>query len=457
VSDSPPAALPAAPEYVRFVPTPKQAEFQAAVASGQYRHLLYGGAAGGGKTYVLCATVMVLCRVFPGSRWAIVRADLPRIKKTVLPTWNRIAPRPFFEDVHRTDWYVKAANGSEVLFLPASEDIDPDFQRIRGLELNGAAIEECDEVSEAFIDVLSSRLGRWKCPGEVQPLPMSLYSCNPNQRWPKTRFYDAWRNNTLAAKHFYLPAKITDNPHVSKDYLEQLESLPPKQRSVYFDGNWQYADEPDQLIKAEWVEACFERTPDLKGRPKALGVDVARYGDDDTVIASTVGWHLAELEAFHGIDTHHTAELAKARIVVGQIPNHMVRVDTVGLGAGVADNLLAARIKCTEFIAGAKPAGLHKFLHFKNLRSEAWWNMRELCKEGPASFASDLDPEHKRLLTADLTAPRYSLDSDKTIEVESKDSIKARIGRSTDFGDAVVMAYAQTSGVQGYWNAITTR
>ncbi len=443
---------------IAYQATPKQLEFIHAMRSRKYRHLLYGGAAGGGKTYVLCASIMLLCRVFPGSRWAIIRADLPRLKKTILATWNRFAPRPFFEEVNKTDWYVKASNGSEVIFLPASEDVDPNFQRLKSLELNGASIEECDEVSEDYVDVLSSRLGRWKTAGPVQPPILSLYSCNPNQRWPKTRFYDPWRNGTLRADHFYLPAKITDNPHVSAEYLDQLRKLPEKQRSVFFEGNWEHADEPDQLIKAEWVEAAFARAPTLSGREDSLGVDVARYGDDDTVQVRTKAWHLVELEAFHGIDTVMTSDIAEKLIVLHNVKSHMVRVDTVGLGAGVADTLRRRRHNVTEFIAGAKPIeGTHKFLKFKNLRSQAWWNIRELIKDGPLSFSKDLKPEHRAKLVADLTAPKYFLDSDKVIEVESKDSIKSRLGRSTDFGDAVMMAYAHMAPQAAYWNAINTR
>lgn len=452
-----------APTNAVFAATPKQDEYIAAALSGRYRHLLYGGAAGGGKTYVLCALIMLLCRMFPGSKWAIVRADLPRLKKTVIPTWNKIAPRPFFGDIHKTDWEVEAENGSRVLFFPASEKEDPEFNRAKGLEINGVAVEECNEVSEPFVDTMASRVGRWTVPGRVQPPLLSLYSCNPNQQWPKQRFYSPWQRGVLAQRHYYLPAKVTDNPYLTKEYLEQLDALPPAQRSVFFDGNWDNADEPDQLIKNEWVEAAFARgaNPNNKGRSRALGIDVARYGDDDTVLAETEGWHLVSIDAFHGIDTRKTSEIAKAQIVTRQIPANMVRVDTVGLGSGVADNLRHDKLAVTEYIAGAKPIeGLHRFLKFKNLRSQQWWNLRELVRgvDGPAaSFAQNLPLEYRNKLTADLIAPRYSLDSDKVIEVESKDSIKARLGRSTDYGDAVVQAFANMGGAVAFLQAITTR
>ncbi len=451
-----------APSVIRYRETPKQAEFVRAVLSGRYRHLLYGGAAGGGKSYVLCATIMLLCRMFPGSRWAIVRADLPRLKKTVIPTWNKIAPRPFFGEINRSDWYVRAENGSEVLFLPASEDIDPDFERIRGIELNGAGIEECDEVSKDFADVLSSRLGRWTCPGTLQPTPVQLYSCNPNQKWPKTVFYQPWSNGTLPERYFYLPATVNDNPYLSAEYLDQLRALPEKLRSVYFDGKWEYADQPDQLIRGEWVELAFTRPPNLIGRLPALGVDVARYGDDDSVVARTEAWHLAEIEAWNGYNTKRTADFVRARAVLHQIPGHMIRVDTVGLGAGVADNLRESKppILCTEFIAGAKQVGMYKHWHFRNLRSEAWWNIRELLDpeaSGPKASFGALSEDARRKLTADLVAQRYTMDNDKVIELVPKDVIKKELGRSPDLGDGVMQAYAKMVGPGAYMDLINTR
>ncbi len=65
-----------------------------------------------------------------------------------------------------------------------------------------------------------------------------------------------------------------------------------------------------------------------------------------------------------------------------------------------------------------------------------WWEFRERLRLGIFSLPSELDPK----LLADLTAPRYEIRSDKTIFVESKADIKERIGRSTDFGDALVYA-----------------
>ena len=93
----------------------------------------------------------------------------------------------------------------------------------------------------------------------------------------------------------------------------------------------------------------------------------------------------------------------------------------------------------TEVISGAKPIETRlETFRFKNLRSQMWWVTREALRKGEICFEVD-DPR----LREDLTAPRYTITGDKVIQVESKDEIKKRIGRSTDAADAVVYALSQ--------------
>jgi hypothetical protein len=71
--------------------TSKQTEFAEALLSGNYRYLLYGGAIRGGKTVCALLLCIILARMYKGSRWAIVRKDLPTIKRNTLPSFKRIA------------------------------------------------------------------------------------------------------------------------------------------------------------------------------------------------------------------------------------------------------------------------------------------------------------------------------------------------------------------------------
>jgi phage terminase large subunit len=445
-----------------FTATDKQAAFVAALRSNLYRQMVYGGAVGGGKSYLVCALLLAFCREFPGSRWALTRKDLPTMRRNTIPTYKKLAALVpgFVEPINQSEWVARCSNGSEIVFFTESIKDDPDLDRWKGLEVNGFFHEEMNEISERAFYKSIERAGRWSIadlPIEAQPPPLIIGTCNPSKNWVKSLFYDPWKNGALKAPRYYLPAYVTDNPHLSAEYVENLKQLPPNEYKRFVEGNWDLADEPDQLIRAEWVDAAIARAP-VKPEGKALhglGVDVARYGDDETVIAERIHWHLARLDAWQGIDTAQTASITAIRAAERQIDGSRIRVDTVGLGAGVADTLFRHhRIKVTEFIAGAKPVNYHKFLKFKNLRSEQWWHLREQCQNGPFSIDPEIARKYPKL-AADLTAPKYSMDSDKVIEVEPKDSIKARLGRSTDYGDAVVQCFANMGGAAQRMQALS--
>lgn len=440
-------------DYLSF--SPRQTEFAEAMLSGRYRQMLYGGAVAGGKSVAITGLVSLLCLAYPGSRWAIIRKDLPALRRNFIPTFNKFSPPGFFGPINQSTWSCTAANGSEVLFFPASEATDPEHNRLRGLEISGAFVDEVNEVSEKFYQTLLTRIGRWSMPpGRPRPLPTIISTCNPTQEWPKRVFYAPWRDGKLEAPFYYLPARVVDNPFLDPEYIATLETLKITAPHIYdmlVMGNWDIADEPDQLIKWEWVDAAFERGA-LTGGQRYLGVDPARFGDDDTALAWRLGMHLFDLRGFSGIDLDRTTAHTRRAMNDGPISARNVRVDTVGVGAGVAAMLYADHFKITEFVAGAKPAdvtrGKNQFFAFKNLRSEAWWYYRTLLKDGLCS----IDPgiPHKAKLIEDLITPKYKIDGEKVISIESKDRIKLRIGRSTDYGDAVIQAFAPMRG-KGDW------
>ena len=119
----------------------------------------------------------------------------------------------------------------------------------------------------------------------------------------------------------------------------------------------------------------------------------------------------------------------------------ILQIDVIGVGAAVFDtararNLPAIGLNDAEASSARDRTGR---LGFLNLRAEWWWHLREA-----------LDPEHgedlalppDRELLADLAAPRWRLGS-RGIQIESKDDIRARIGRSPDKGDSLVYAFAR--------------
>jgi hypothetical protein len=117
-------------------------------------------------------------------------------------------------------------------------------------------------------------------------------------------------------------------------------------------------------------------------------------------------------------------------------------VDVIGIGAGVLDRLREQGCRAEAFnaSAGTKNKDATGELGFPNCRSAAWWLMREMLdpsRDPDAALPVDDD------LLGDLTAPKWKILSGGKIQVESKDDIRKRIGRSTDAGDATVQAYWQ--------------
>jgi hypothetical protein len=162
---------------------------------------------------------------------------------------------------------------------------------------------------------------------------------------------------------------------------------------------------------------------------KVLGVDVARFGDDRTVLAPRQGLVAFQMAEMRGArSTEVAARAAKAEDEWGA---DAVMVDgTGGYGAGVIDNLVAGGRSPIEVQFGGKADDSR----FANKRTEMWWDMAEWVKRGGCL---PNDPE----LVRELTAPTYTFVGGK-LALEPKDQIKARLGFSPDKADALACTFA---------------
>ena len=199
----------------------------------------------------------------------------------------------------------------------------------------------------------------------------------------------------------------------------------------------------DGVIPLSWIEMANERwakwdETERLGEFAAVGVDVARSGEDKTVFALRFGNVISELRKHGHQDTMQTTGQAKG--ILDRYKSHNAIVDVIGLGAGVVDRLREQRYRVQAFNASEHTdrrdrSGEQGFI---NLRSAAWWNLREMLD--PSSGENVALPDDDEL-TGDLVAPHWRVMSGGRIQVEGKPDIKKRLGRSTDAGDAVVMAF----------------
>lgn len=225
-----------------FRATPAQERFFAAVFSGNHTVLGFGGGIRSGKSATALVLAQVLCRIFPGSRWAVVRKDLPTIKRNVLPTFSKFRVPGFMGEVNQANaWTATASNGSQIIFFPESYSEDPELNRWRGLEVNGFLLEEGNELQESSYNKAIERAGSWIVPIlKVQPPPLVIVTFNPSGGWVKRTFYDPHKSGTLPSHIYFQPATILDNPHIPTAYLDSLKNLPERDYKRFVEGDWTF-------------------------------------------------------------------------------------------------------------------------------------------------------------------------------------------------------------------------
>jgi len=203
------------------------------------------------------------------------------------------------------------------------------------------------------------------------------------------------------------------------------------------------------LVRRSWLEAAAERweAGELdNGGAVVIGIDVARFGPDATCLAVRRGNHLLELIKWYGADTTQTTERVKAEAARFEV--HPLRhdfagrafpatgrlvCDSIGIGAGVADQLRKADYTVGDF-NGATRA--RKADDFMNKRAESFWHIRKLLEDGKVAVPHDED------LWQELLTTEWSVDGSGRVKIEPKSDLAARLGRSPDKADALAMAFA---------------
>lgn len=190
------------------------------------------------------------------------------------------------------------------------------------------------------------------------------------------------------------------------------------------------------VIPLDLVEDGIARHSSVEAvGPLVLGVDVARFGDDDSCVAPRRGLKILEPETVHGLDT--VAVAGKAVEVARAHRRHNERVTIVveinGVGGGVYDNIRAMGLDWVSLVSFDSGSAAEDSEQYFNRRSELWFGGRTFLKDGGAI------PNHQRL-KGELVAPVYGFDQRSRRKVESKDDIKKRTKRSPDVADAVLLA-----------------
>ena len=281
---------------------------------------------------------------------------------------------------------------------------------------------------------------------------------------PSGRFYDIHMHKPgyedWWTKHVTLEDAIRAG-RVSRQWAEQ-RALQWGENSAMYQNRvlGEFADDTEEgIIPRSWVMLAVSRYKEweLRGRPelfgkRQLGVDVARSGEDSTVIGVLNASALVDIHGFTKLPTTSTAEKVRllssgntvgftnARSRSQGIYNVNIEMDG-GLGAGVYDILKQANVPSLRPVtvgAGTSLRDKTGEMKFANVRAAMWWKMREMLDP---NNGYDIMLPDEPLLIGDLITPKWTITKDATILIEGKDSLKKRLGRSTDYGDACCLAF----------------
>lgn len=244
----------------------------------------------------------------------------------------------------------------------------------------------------------------------------------------------------------FIPARVTDNPYyMESGYMSTLQSLPEPLRSQMLYGDFAAGmkDNAFQVCPTAWVEAAQARwtMPDKLQVMNSMGVDVARGGADKTVIARRHGMWFDRPIAYPGKDTPDGPETA-GLVIAAKRDAAPIHIDVIGVGSSPFDFLRTMGQQVIGVNVSEAPFGLDKTgqLKFLNRRTELWWRFREALD--PANNTGIALPPDKELLR-ELTAACWKAQG-KTIQVESRDDIIAKIGKSPDYASAYLLALMDT-------------
>lgn len=465
----------AAAELARpFIPNPgPQTEAMLSDAD----QLLYGGAAGGGKSFLTIGLAATEHR-----RSLILRREAVEIDGLVADSKVMLDGRGRFIGGNDNEWYLN--DGRHIKFGGMKEP--DDWKRYRGQARDFMAFDE----AEGFLENQVASLIAWvrttiegqRCrvvfatnpPTTAQGQWLIVWFApwldptfpNPARpgelRWcivaaGKTVWVAGPGEHTRDGETFtaisrtFIPAKLLDNPFLaSTDYAKRIDNLPEPLRSQLKYGSFTAGkeDQASQVIPTAWIDAAMARwSPETARQPmSAIGVDVAQGGDDNTILAPLHGVAFGELVARPGRTTRDGPSVA-ALIVETRRGRGVPVIDcTGGWGGSVRDIMTGQGIDTVSFVASAgtdlriKGGGE---LGFFNMRALAWWRFREALDPVGGDHVA-LPPD--QALRAELAMPTWS-DRKGKIIVESKDDLRKRLGRSTDRADAVLMAWLHRNHV----------
>lgn len=407
---------------------------QADFIRSEARYPAYVGGWGTGKSTALIAKGVLLSEKYPGNLGVIFRKEFTDLRDSTIKDFES------YTGLKVNSERSVIVGESEIMFRHMEE-----INNIQNLNLGWYGIEQAEELdTDDQWFMLHGRLRRDKC----KRTGFAIANTN-GHNW----IHRLWKAGTDKDYAVYEANSFDAAGYIPADTMEswrKLEQKKPKLYRRFVLNSWDEADTVDIVIPAEFVEAAMDRTVDL-GAPikKVVSVDVARYGDDQTVFYAVEGGprrrRVIAKETHTKRSTMETVGLAQifAR-KNGDIQSYAV--DEIGVGAGVVDRLqeLDRHVIgiCSSQREGVPPG-------YYNRRAEIYGTCGDMFQRGDVEMLRDDTGARE-----ELPWTRYrTVKSNGIFQIEDKAEVKKRYGRSPDSADALLyglwaVSQAKPAGVK---------
>ncbi len=388
-----------------------------------------------GKTYMLLLKLWRYCEKYPDSLALIVRKEYTNMRDSTLKDFNRY----FGVEVDSNREY-HFPNGSILMFRHGEE-----LNVIKNVNLSIFGIEQAEEFdTEEQFTFLRDRLRR-----ENAPYRQGCIIANAqghNWIWQK------WIYQPIEGSELITATTFDNEDNLPADFiadLKQMEKESPNHFKRYVLNSFEDVDADDLLLTGEMVYNSPKLEFNALGpKGRILGVDVARFGEDETVFSiveskSFVNWELFYQDTYKNKDLMQT--VGRIMSLVKEFNIEHVVIDDIGVGGGVTDRLQEMKINVYPFNSSEKA---HNSEKYSNKRSEAYFKLQEMFSKGWLKIPDD------PTLMAQLMSIRFKYNSDGRKAILSKDEIRKTGMHSPDRADALAMSlYIQDSiNTQQYHN-----
>jgi hypothetical protein len=270
-------------------------EQQTAFIMAAEREQLFGGAKRGGKTFSICAKILLLAINFPGNRLAFFRQDLTDLRESILVTWEKIVPRELILEHHQTHRYYKIRTNGEPSYVHYSGlgGSGEDSEGAKGKEYGAFAIDEPTQVDPETYRMLRAQLC-WVLPDGTRPPYMAMLGSNPEPGWVEERFRslieptedDPCLRIVRNEQQAFFKSLPRDNPYLPPNWLDDAQYNASKEWvEKYLNGSWKVST--GQVFK-EFDERihCIEMPGKdyLRSLQLVASIDHASTGTTDMVI-----------------------------------------------------------------------------------------------------------------------------------------------------------------------------